>query len=59
MTPSDLTTLRKRCACCGGTGRVLSATGEMRPCSRCNDAYEDWAKDYFRPASPSEAPDAA
>lgn len=31
-------------ACCSGSGRVPSAVGDMRPCSRCgeNKAFDEW-----------------
>lgn len=33
-----------KCACCGGAGQVEAATGEMRPCSRCNsEAFDQWS----------------
>lgn len=33
-----------KCSCCHDTGRVLSAVGEWRPCSRCKAAeFIAWA----------------
>ncbi len=29
---------RTRCVCCDGSGEVTSASGELRPCSRCRFA---------------------
>lgn len=53
MTPEDIIARaadqRLHCTACGGTGKVLSALGELRPCSRCNDDYHEWARKHFRP----------
>lgn len=35
-----------RCEACGGTGRVLSALGTLRPCSRCDaEGFSDWTRE--------------
>lgn len=39
-----------KCRACDDTGRVLSISGELRPCSRCNaEAWCAWA-DARKPA---------
>jgi len=33
------------CHCCGGKGVVQTATGELRPCSRCRDEeFLEWSR---------------
>jgi hypothetical protein len=46
---------KRPCTCCGGTGRVESACGDLRPCTRCqsHEAFQAWAR---RLLSPPPAP---
>jgi hypothetical protein len=44
--------MRPKCTCCNDTGKVITATGIVRPCSRCRtELYLEWAKTYFVPQS--------
>jgi hypothetical protein len=56
MNVVDLRTGKPRCACCGGAGRVLSAEGERRPCTRCQpfEICEAWFASRRPPPTPPQ-----
>lgn len=51
-----MSTARRDCGCCHGTGLVEAHTGDMRPCSRCRvEDFHTWYDDLVKTTAARKA----